>query len=315
MSNIISGHISGQYGGPVACDNFFAYLGASGCVSATADCGRTVVVGQTGINSSFNVYDTIYPDSFTLFEGTSYTGPLGCTTYNGCAFANCTTALTYTPVTFFVNPGRCVEISFIVYSRAYTDSTLFCQSRISLSVSGASAPNTGVLSGEWYPATEANSFSCCEQVTNLCSPTGGTGLYSAFLTYKMFYDDLISYTSNLSSFCCPGYEDCAEGTKSVDPVYAYGSTCVEYYERYCYYTNTESCLGGTGPANHTVASDIAGPKYASYFYCADQPCGAQITITPPLDGSILGEAYAIQDSLVLVSVTGSPGCGTGCAEP
>lgn len=317
MANIISGHISGNYGGPKTCDTAYgAGRSATSCATNAGDCSHTVVVGTTGVDASFPVANTIYPDSFAILTGRAYTGPVSCTTNNNSAFARTFAAIDFVGGSFYVNPGECVEITFRLYSRAYNDQTAFCQDAAILNISGATAPNLGILVGEWYPYNETLA-SCCSQINKLCEPEVDGNNHRAILTYKMFRDEMLSYMSDLNTFCCPEIGECAEGTKSVSPIYdPIYNDCIASYDRECYYSqNDDGCIGSTSDATNDVVADIIGPKYASYFYCADQPCGARISFGPGsigINGSF--EYYALTDAKTYIEIVGSVGCGTGCTE-
>lgn len=324
MPNIISGHISGNYGGPRSCDTAYgASRSATSCASNTGDCSHTVVVGTTGLNP-FASLNTIYPDNINIYKGQSYTGPTGCTAGNGCRYTTCNDAESYVKGAFYVNPGECVELLFTFYSRAYNDDTAFCRPALDLTISGATAPNLGILSGSWYGFMAANNRDCCYQINTgrICEPE----LYSpvpshpsfnyhrAYLTYEMFRNDMLSYQSSFSSFCCPAYASCLAGTQSVRPIYDnIYTSCIFSYAQECYYQSRTGCIGGTGSASNTVIADIVGPYTASYIYCADQPCGARIEFTPRASSlSSIGNIQAQADFDAWLQITGSTGCGTGC---
>lgn len=313
MPNVISGHISGNYGGPRSCDTYYGpFRSATSCASNAGDCSHTVIVGTTGV-SIFSPGYTVYPDNITILEGRAYTGPAGCTTITDYNFYSYPTALTYVTGSFYVNPGQCVELNFTVDSRAYVADTVFCDQALQLSIQGATAPNLGVLSGEWYSDSDSY-LACCGQINKLCAPTGSGNSHSATLSYKMFRDDFLAYESDTNTFCCQPRAGCGAGTPSVRPVYdASYPSCIAFYARECYYSpNPPLCLGGTFTANQRVMSDMAPAKYASYIYCADQPCGAKISFQPMRSADQSFNWTATVDAKIYLSLTGSPGCGTGC---
>ena len=313
MPNVISGHISGNYGGPRSCDTAYgASRSATSCASNTGDCSHTVVVGSTGINlyAPLNTY-IIYPDNINIYKGQSYTGPAGCTFGNNCRYTSCNDAESYVKGSFYVNPGECVELLFTFYSRAYNDDTLFCLPALDLQISGATAPNLGILSGSWYGGTAVVLNNCCSQLNagRICEPVGGV----ATLTYEMFRNDMLSHLSSFSSFCCPARTGCGAGTQSVRATYdSIYTSCIYSYARECYYSGSGCIGGGTGSASDTVIADIVGPRTASYIYCADQPCGARIEFAPRASRLSSGRIQAQADFDAWLQITGSTGCGTGC---
>jgi hypothetical protein len=324
MPNVISGHISGNYGGPRSCDTAYgASRSATSCASNTGDCSHTVVVGSTGLTASYLPLNTIYPDNINIYKGQSYTGPAGCTFGNNCRYTSCNDAESYVQGAFYVNPGECVELLFTFYSRAYNDDTIFCLPVLDLTISGATAPNLGVLSGSWYGSTAVLN-NCCSQLNagRICEPdlyspipsNPSFNYHRAYLTYEMFRNDMLSHLSSFSSFCCPARTGCGAGTQSVRATYdSIYTSCIYSYARECYYQSGPGCIGGTGSATHTVIADIVGPYTASYIYCADQPCGARIEFAPRASSlSTIGNIRAQADFDAWLQITGSTGCGTGC---
>lgn len=322
MPNVISGHISGNYGGPRSCDTAYgASRSATSCASNTGDCSHTVVVGSTGLTAFFLPLNTIYPDNINIYKGRSYTGPAGCTTGNTtCGFSPCFDAESYVKGAFYVNPGECVELLFTFYSRADNTSTQNCLPALDLTISGATAPNLGVLSGSWYGSTAVSPNNCCAQLNagRICEPEfSSPGGYRAYLTYEMFYNDRLASESSFSSFCCPAYASCLAGTQSVRAIYDnIYTSCISSYAQECYYQSRPSpnfCPGGTQSERGRAVSDIVGPYTARYIYCADQPCGARIEFAPRASSlSSFGNIQAQADFDAWLQITGSTGCGTGC---
>jgi hypothetical protein len=332
MANVISGHISGQYGGPITCDTEYGGTAATFCATNPGDCSHTVLVGTVTPNPFGPIQNQVYPDSTRILEGAPYDGPLSCTYGNYCATFTCDPAETYIGGAIYVNPGQCVELKFTLYERAGNLSTIFCDGAVTLRIDGATAPNLGVLTGEWYPANVMNA-SCCGQKDEykLCAPEFYQPLYvsayhRAYLSYKAFRAETLSYESDTSNWCCQRTE-CPPGTPYAEAIYdASDPSCIAYYAQNCDYPEGPRTGGGTcfadpdGSPNGTVAPGIEGPKYGTYLYCADQPCGARISFSPSYQGIILapgGTTYfyaAHSDSTIFVDITGYPGCGVGCAE-
>lgn len=330
MANVISGHISGQYGGPRSCDSAYGSRSSTSCATNPGDCSHTVLVGNVEPTAFGPFTSQVYPDSTEILKGAPYTGPLSCTYGNRCATDVCYAAETFIGGSIYVNPGQCVELKFTLYERAYSLNAIFCNEAVILRIDGATAPNLGVLTGEWYPENVMN-FSCCGQKDEdkLCAPEFyqppfGSAYHRAHLSYKAFRAETLAYESDTSNWCCQR-TDCPPGTPYAEPVYdASEPSCIAFYDQLCDYPEGPRTGGGTcsadpdGAPNGTVASGIEGPKYGTYLYCADQPCGARISFSPGNQGIIQPSGTttyynaAHSDSAVFLDITGYPGCGVGC---
>lgn len=327
MANVIAGHISGQYGGPRSCDTNYGGTAATFCVTNAGDCSHTKVVG---LKPDTSVYYTdsdfiTYSDNIKILQGAPYEGPLSCTSdycfyydeCNYCASNPCNDAEAWVPGSFYVNPGQCVELKFTVYYRLNNSIINGCGRILTLTIQGATAPNLGVLTGEWYASFGAG---CCYQTdeNKLCAPAPFGLSHFAYLTGKMFYEENMDYQSDTSTFCCPANSsDCPDGTPTVSAITGgtAGSDCIASYFRYCEFSGGEpGCFEGPDPAHDSVAPPIAGPKYATYLYCSDQPCGAWINFYPNVysGGGTAPMPQPIADSYIFLDITGYPGCGVGC---
>lgn len=328
MANVIAGHISGQYGGPRSCDDLYYSRSATSCVTNEGDCSHTVVVGNAS-PIPFPASYAVYPDSLTISKGGSYTGPLSCTYGNYCAKNPfCYPSEKFVEGSIFVNPGQCVELKFTVYERAGNVATSFCTAAVYLRIYGATAPNLGVLTGEWYDNDVMNT-SCCGQKDEykLCAPKFyqppfSSEFHLAYLSNKAFRAETLAYESDTSNWCCQ-HTDCPPGTPYAEPVYdSSESSCISFYAQNCDYPEGPRTGGGTcyadpsGSPNGTVAPGIEGPKYGTYLYCADQPCGARISFGPNyatyLDAGSTFYHSTSSDSTIFLDITGYPGCGVGC---
>jgi len=314
MANVIVGHISGEYKGPAICDSFYGSKSATSC---TGDCNHTVVVGNTDLRINQRPeFIAVQPDSFIAFQGASYDGPEGCTSGDNCRFDSCYAAEeVVSGCSLYVNPGQCVEINFNVSSRAYNVGNIACRPLVALTLQNATGPNLGVLTGDYWYSLADKFKSCCGQAlsTPIYSPTGSGSSVSAYLSRRIFNSAMLSYLQDENGFCCPPSGSCARGSQVTTRITcgptAPASDITETYARRCFYSSRTGCAGGTSSANQTVvAPEVV--RFASYLYCADQPCGAKILFAPEIQFAATGSNVgAYVDDYMFIDIRGFTGCG------